>query len=247
MKAFVTTSWDDGHPLDGRLAELLARYRMPATFYIPRYCEGRAVMLPDQIRQLAERFEAGAHTLSHRHLTSLADGEAAAEIADSRHYLEDLTGRPCVVFAPPAGRFGPQHLRMASEAGLRGFRTTELLNSGPPRWQHGLAVLPTTLQVYAHPVASYCRNAFKRMRPALLLNLLRHASSGSLTETFTSLLSHTIARGGVLHLWGHSWEIEEHGAWAALQFMLARIDERRESLVLGPNSALCRPGEGPLG
>src|SRR4051794_21779274 len=33
---FITTSWDDGHPLDIRIAELLAKYDLPGTFYIPR-------------------------------------------------------------------------------------------------------------------------------------------------------------------------------------------------------------------
>ena len=30
----VTTSWDDGHRLDLRLAEILDEYQLPATFYI---------------------------------------------------------------------------------------------------------------------------------------------------------------------------------------------------------------------
>jgi putative transposase len=34
-KAVVTTSWDDGHPLDLKLAELLKKYDIPATLYMP--------------------------------------------------------------------------------------------------------------------------------------------------------------------------------------------------------------------
>jgi len=34
-EAIVTTSWDDGHPSDLKLAELLREYDVPATFYIP--------------------------------------------------------------------------------------------------------------------------------------------------------------------------------------------------------------------
>ena len=30
----VTTSWDDGHKLDLKLAKLLKKYGVPATFYI---------------------------------------------------------------------------------------------------------------------------------------------------------------------------------------------------------------------
>jgi hypothetical protein len=30
--AYITTSWDDGHPLDLRVAELLAKYGLKDTF-----------------------------------------------------------------------------------------------------------------------------------------------------------------------------------------------------------------------
>ena len=34
-EAILTTSLDDGHPLDLKLADLLAKYCVPGTFYIP--------------------------------------------------------------------------------------------------------------------------------------------------------------------------------------------------------------------
>ena len=34
-EAILTTSWDDGHPLDLKLADLLARYPIPAALYVP--------------------------------------------------------------------------------------------------------------------------------------------------------------------------------------------------------------------
>src|SRR5688500_11915407 len=42
--AIVTTSWDDGHPLDIRLAEMLARHGVAGTFYVPLRYEGVPVM-----------------------------------------------------------------------------------------------------------------------------------------------------------------------------------------------------------
>jgi peptidoglycan/xylan/chitin deacetylase (PgdA/CDA1 family) len=236
---FVTTSWDDGHPLDFRVAELLDRHRIPGTFYIPRECEGREVIAGPGIRALSQNFEAGAHTIRHHPLPALSATEAAEEIGGSRRYIEDASGRECRVFAPPGGYFRREHLAMAARAGLRGFRTAELLNCGPPQRQSGLTVIPTTLQLYSHTAASYCRNALKRLRPGNLVTFMRHAAGGNLERTFTSLLGNTIARGGVLHLWGHSWEIEEQGDWHVLEFMLARIAEHRENLSFGPNSALC--------
>ena len=51
-----TTSWDDGHPLDLRLAELLATHGFSGTFYVPRgNREGRPVMTTAELRALTER------------------------------------------------------------------------------------------------------------------------------------------------------------------------------------------------
>ena len=50
---YLTTSWDDGDALDARLADLLARYGVPGTFYVPRNCEGRVLLKRGELRQLA--------------------------------------------------------------------------------------------------------------------------------------------------------------------------------------------------
>ncbi len=236
---YLTTSWDDGDALDTRLADLLARYGVPGTFYVPRHCEGRVLLERRELRWLAEGFELGAHTLHHHRLTALRDKEAGEEIRGSRLYVEDVTGRECRVFAPPGGRYKHSHLRMAAAAGFHGFRTTELLDCGPPRWTSGIAVIPTTLQAHLHPPSGYWRNAARRMRLGHLITWLRFGRQKSLASLFRSLLDRAIMRGGVVHLWGHSWEIEERGAWPLLETLLAEIGERRGALRLVPNSALC--------
>jgi hypothetical protein len=237
---YLTTSWDDGHPLDSKLAALLARYGIPGTFYVPRRYEGRALLDANGLRHLAQGFELGAHTLNHQRLTTLPDPGAAEEIRGSRHYIEDLTGRPCRVFAPPGGKFRHTHLRMAAAAGFHGFRTTELLDCGPPRWTSGIAVLPTTLQAHAHPHSCYWRNAVRRMRFGHLLTWLRYGRRGGLSALFRSLLDRAIAESGVVHLWGHSWEVEERGAWPLLESLLCEIAARGNQLRLVPNSVLCQ-------
>ena len=66
----ITTSWDDGSLSDMRLAELLIKYHIPATFYLPidnieRRCLGRA-----EISSLARDFDIGCHTYHHTDLTA---------------------------------------------------------------------------------------------------------------------------------------------------------------------------------
>ena len=53
-EAIVTTSWDDGHPLDLKLAELLGRYHIPTTFCIPIDNVERECMSPDEMRQIGD-------------------------------------------------------------------------------------------------------------------------------------------------------------------------------------------------
>src|SRR4051812_25850888 len=96
-RAIFTTSWDDGHPLDFRIAELLARYGLRGTFYIPRHI-GSGVMSEAQMRQLSESFEIGAHTLNHVFLTTTDDGTASTEIKNSKIWVEQVTGKSCTMF-----------------------------------------------------------------------------------------------------------------------------------------------------
>ena len=152
----VTTSWDDGHPLDLRLADLLQSHGVRGTFYVPGEC-GRRVMSSTQTRELARAFDIGAHTLTHPRLTGLPPREAAAEIRYSKEFIEQTTGRPCSVFAPPGGFFNADHVAAAALAGFAGFRTTELMSLAAPRKHGPMALLPTTLQIFEHPAASFVK------------------------------------------------------------------------------------------
>lgn len=40
---YITTSWDDGHPLDLRVAELLSEYHLQGTFYVPIAAEAGTI------------------------------------------------------------------------------------------------------------------------------------------------------------------------------------------------------------
>lgn len=178
LPCYVTSSWDDGHPCDLRIAGALARLDIPGTFYIPAASQ-HACMDGRHMRELAQHFEVGAHTLRHLRLDRLSDPEANREIVGSRDYIEQTLGKSCSLFAPPAGRFRAAHLRMAREAGFRALRTTELMSLAPPRRRGGLAVMPTTLQVFRHAGAAYWRNSLRRLRPLNLWRYLRHGRAGT--------------------------------------------------------------------
>jgi peptidoglycan/xylan/chitin deacetylase (PgdA/CDA1 family) len=238
-QARITTSWDDGHPLDMRLAERLARYGIPATFYIPFRSE-RPVLDRARIRELAAQFEIGAHTMSHANLRTLSADRARQEIVDSRRYIEDITGVACDVFAPPGGKYGHRHVAMVRDAGFAGMRTVELMHVGEPTRKQGLTMLPTSLQLYSHSPAAYLRNAARRFRPSNWMLYLIHAHCRTLEQAAASILSKAETLGGVFHLWGHSWELEEEGLWPALENTLRLLQARAGRFRLISNGSLCQ-------
>ena len=98
-QSFVTISVDDGHPTDLHTQDLLEKYGLKATFYIPAANRERPVMSRSEIQQLGKRFEIGGHTMNHVPLKSLSPERARAEINDGKKWLEDLLGVPVPSFA----------------------------------------------------------------------------------------------------------------------------------------------------
>jgi peptidoglycan/xylan/chitin deacetylase (PgdA/CDA1 family) len=237
----ITTSWDDGHPLDLRIAELLAKHGLRGTFYVPLE-NTRPTLAPVQIRDLSSAFEVGAHTFHHLVLTTLTSERARAEIVQSKARLEEITGRPCKVFCFPKGRYANAHLGMLGEAGFTGARTVELLSFNRPRADRGIAIMPTTLQACPNPTFTYVRNAAKRFRFKALWSLLLHSHGTDWAATAVALLDHAQQSGGVFHLWGHSWEIEEYQQWRALDRVLAAMAAAGRPALCVTNSELCING-----
>ena len=215
-----TTSWDDGHPLDFRVAELLTKHGFKGTFYVPRRAR-QEVMRAEQIQHLSLSFEIGAHTLDHVYLHNLTDVAARRQLASSRQWIEDITGKSCRVFCFPGGKFRKRQLRLLREAGFHGARTIELLSREFPKITGGIFLIPTTVQVFPHGPMTYAKNAIKRFSSnyfGMSQALLRGRDWTTLAK---DLLSRTIERNGVFHLWGHSWEIEQENQWAQLNDFLA--------------------------
>ncbi|MEO0514096.1 MAG: polysaccharide deacetylase family protein [Planctomycetota bacterium] len=254
-QATITTSWDDGHLADLRLADLLETYRIPATFYIPQFdrLADKPVLEPAQLHDLADRgFEIGAHTINHTVLPTVADKVARQEIIDSRHYIADATGRKCVMFCAPQGKFTAAHLGMIRDAGFAGLRTVEMWSTDPPRPRPrprkksnsdggGLVEMPTTLQAHPQSNASIARNLLKRRAVSNAWLYLKHgrAAANDWPAQAAALLDHVLAHGGVFHLWGHSWELEAYDQWARLEAVLAKLQAAADRATLSTNAQVC--------
>jgi peptidoglycan-N-acetylglucosamine deacetylase len=210
----ITTSWDDGHPLDERLAEQLTARGLAATFYVPTRCD-RPVCDAATLRRIAALgCEIGGHTTSHRVLTRLSDAEALGEMRDNRRALEDQLGTPVTSFCYPCGHFSRRLMRLARTAGFHRARTTMGLRhdaGGDP------FALPVTVQCYPHGRGVHLRHALKE---ANLRGLRAWAVAGLPAAPHDVLSQALTERDAIVHLWGHSWELEECGLWPLLTTLI---------------------------
>ncbi len=105
-RVIVTTSWDDGHKIDFKLAELMKKYNITGTFYISpkdREIPEKDRLTDQEIIKLSEGFEIGAHTFTHPRLSNVSDEEAKKEIVGSKDYLEKILKKEVKSFCYPGG------------------------------------------------------------------------------------------------------------------------------------------------
>jgi len=86
VSRYLTISVDDGHPTDFRSADLLSRFALKATFYVPKENPERAVIAENQIQELSNHFELGGHTIRHIPLKDLDDETAFLEIKNGKKW-----------------------------------------------------------------------------------------------------------------------------------------------------------------
>jgi peptidoglycan/xylan/chitin deacetylase (PgdA/CDA1 family) len=230
-RVLVTTSWDDGHRLDPKLAALLDRYGIAGTFYIaPRNAEFAAGdrLSRHGVRELAERFEIGAHTLTHPRLPLIPADQARAEISGSKTEVEDITGTPITAFCYPRGEYTAEHVGMVRDAGFLLARTVRRHSLAP-----GAALQArTTVNAYAHRVDAAAVLRMAAGNPWCAARMFLHWD-----ELAIAWFDKCLHDGGVFHLWGHSWEVDSRGDWQRLTRVLDYIG-RRPGVEYVANGAL---------
>lgn len=223
--ALFTTSWDDGHPLDLRLGELLAKHGFRATFYVPlSNSEGQPVMSSQQIRSLGAAFEIGSHTLDHCYLNTVDYDEARRQITEGKSRLEDILGEPVRGFCYPGGAFDRAHRRITVDTGFAYARTTVNFMKTAPDDPFRM---PTTIQFYPHSRMVYIRNFLSKGNWPGRSRLFSVAlQSSEIMIRLCAMVDHVCASGGVFHLWGHSWELDSFNGWQQLDELLGYLGER---------------------
>lgn len=131
---YVTLTVDDGHESSLWVAEMLAAHSFSATFFVTRdRCRYKSgYVREEQVRQLRhDGFSVGTHGTSHRKLTFLPLQQAAAELHESKSWLESVLGEPVNYMAAPGGYINRKLLQIAYGCGYRLVGTcSEWMNPG---------------------------------------------------------------------------------------------------------------------
>lgn len=211
LKPVVTTSWDDGSILDLKVAELLDKYGIKGTFYVPKTLFAHPVGHKDLIA-LDDCFEVGCHTLNHIDLTKVPESEARFEIEESKVFLEELLGHQVRMFSYPCGRFNTKVKGIVKKCGFDAARTIRRGCLTPP------------VDPYEWRVTSYLGRGI----PHIVLGDWRriHNSIRSLWDweiRAKVLFDQFLRGGGIYHVWGHSLEYEVNLEWDKLERVLGYI------------------------
>lgn len=235
----VTTSWDDGDLRDLRIAEMLQSYAMRGTFYVPiEPFNGNPSLTPDHLRSLsAAGFEIGGHGVAHEIMSEISAGHADTVVRTCKAILEDTVGQSLRMFCYPRGRYTPQVVEALKNAGYEGARTIRLLATGVRCTPFAL---PTSIQVRPHTRVEYLRNIGRARNIGGLYDYMTNLNlAAGWMEIGKKLFHRMLDRGGIFHMWGHSWEIDEMNLWDELREMLYYVS-RRDGVVYLNNADVLR-------
>lgn len=233
----VTTSWDDGDPRDLKIAELLHSRGIAGTFYIPMsgYLNKMTLTGSDLRTLSSQGFEIGAHSMSHNSLTLLPGKQIEDEVRTCKQDLEEVLGTEVSMFCYPNGRYNTRVIAEVRRAGYKGARTTWMLST---RSSFLPFEMPTTLQAFPHRSAGYIRD-LGRARDLSGLWKFSTELRGfpSWIDLGKRLFNQVLEYGGIWHLYGHSWEIDDLAIWNQLREILDYVSHR-EGVIYVTNGQL---------
>lgn len=197
----VWFSFDDFHQDNIKIANLLDKYGLKATFFI----ETIQKEARDQIEILHKMgHEIGAHTIHHvSDLKLLNSVECMSEIEGSKKMIEAITNTPCVSFCYPRGRFNDDVISKVKLSGFEDARTTHVLHTR----SEDPYKMPTTVHIYPNR---------------------KEYNGRSYMALFNFYLEDVLKNGGTLSIWGHAFELNNFSLWEDLESIVSKIAEYKK-------------------
>ena len=218
----VSFSWDDGSTYDLKLAEYFMKYNIPCKLFVPTSnLEGRNVLTANQIRELHNQLITfGGHTNSHVYLTQIPLDEVNNEVTANRLYLENIIGQSIQHFCLPGGKYNNKIIKTIGNQ-FKSIRTADTMCSN----FEGKLRKPT-FHFYPRGIKSLIRNAvrhYDKILPVIIKASMKYHNYFDILKASIAIMNKnkTLYK---IHIWGHSWEIEELQLWEELDEMLKYIN-----------------------
>lgn len=219
----ISFSWDDGALEDLKLVDLCEKYAIPSMLFIPsENREGLRVLSPKDIKSIQSPIiSIGAHTQHHTYLTELLLSDIYAEVNNNKNFLEDILGQKIQDFSFPGGKYNKTIFNVIKDE-FNTFRTADTMCS-----QRHKKLIKPTFHFYPRGRRSLLLNAFRQRDSLISLCLKRMAQTDDYFELLRMLMTSMSESGKefLVHIWGHSWEIEKCNLWQELEIMFSWIHQ----------------------
>lgn len=207
----ISASFDDGSEQDFRLAELMMKYKIQTTFYIPtnykKYLARKGIKpLSDiQLNDISNNFEIGSHGVNHELLTRVDDKQQQYEIEESKREFERIFDRKIEKFCYPRGYYTEEIKDKVKRAGYKMARTVkvgELTRAKDPFETHTTVHIGLNRKEYGTDWLTYARRMIAEAK-------VKHAKG---EDVF-------------FHFWGHGHEIGRLDQWDRVEQFMELLDE----------------------
>lgn len=192
-----------------KVLDLLEKYKLKATFYIPSqwrtYLISKDIPPLDihQVREIADRHEIGSHGVYHKLLTRITPDEVSAEVNDSKFWWEQQ-GVVVDKFCYPRGYYTEDIKDVVKQAGYKSARTVKVGELQPPK----------------DPFESHTTVHVGIDRKEYGTDWLSYA-----IQKFDEALERAHHEEIEYHAWGHSAEIEKNGQWYNFEQLLKEVSK----------------------
>lgn len=199
-------SIDDGSREDIKIAKLCLKYGVKAVFYWPVDMYGLSIqkgwdsLNPKDEEWIAQNFEVGSHTISHRYLTKIPLEDAIDEVIESRKMLQNKYHQEIDRFCYPRGYANEDIIIAVKEAGYNYARSTHIGHIGKPD------------------------NPFFASTAVHMGCPLRAEYIGSNWFDYgLKLLEQAREEDKDFEAWGHGWEITRYNEWGNVERFIKEL------------------------
>jgi peptidoglycan/xylan/chitin deacetylase (PgdA/CDA1 family) len=207
MKINYWISVDDYCDENYKLAKLLSKYSLDATFFIELQKNNDRYHPKNQIKVLDNfGFDIGCHSIYHPILRNISELDQDLNIYYAKGCIEELIGKELKWYAPPKGKYNKQVIDKIIDAGFKYIRTVDVLDTSDI---HG-----GINSVSIHP---FPRREYKDER---------------WIDVAMDQINNISIYGGTFKMMMHAWELENLNYWGELELIFKELHKYGKSVHL---------------